>query len=278
MKVLTEFYPAFENSRLQRINRKRAIGAGGKFKLPLPERVVMTLFFLRHYPTFALLGFLFGLHESNAYRNVEMMKEFIGRHLPLPERVRKKRISSLGELLEEMPEVSLLIDATEQERRKPKDRRKRRAFYSGRKKRHTLKTQVVVGKEEGLIMDVSSGWEGRRHDLEVLRLSRIREKFKGVKVVGWTDRGYVGLEKEVLGWEIRQPTKKSKRRGLREEEEERNRAINRERVKVEHTILAMKRYQVMGGIYRGRSERYSRTVEIVAGLVNMERMMMKGIG
>ncbi len=73
-----------------------------------------------------------------------------------------------------------LIGLMEQERRKPKDRGKRRAFYSARRKRHTLKTQVVVGKEEDLIRDVSPGWE---------------------------------------------------------------------RVKVEHTILAIKRYQAMGGIY-----------------------------
>ncbi len=66
----------------------------------------------------------------------------------MPERVREKRTSSLGKLLEEMPEISSLIDVTEQERR---------AFYSGRRKRHTLKTQVVGGKEEGLIMDVSLG-------------------------------------------------------------------------------------------------------------------------
>jgi len=45
----------------------KVIGAGGKFKLSLQERVFMTLFFLRHYLTFALLGFLFELHESNAY-------------------------------------------------------------------------------------------------------------------------------------------------------------------------------------------------------------------
>ncbi len=75
----------------------------------------MTLFFLRHYLTFALLGFLFELHESNAYRN------FLREHLPLPERVREKKISSFEDLLEEMAEIELLIDATEQERRRPKE-------------------------------------------------------------------------------------------------------------------------------------------------------------
>ncbi len=275
MEVLTKAYPAFERARLQRRDRKRAIGAGGKFKLSLSERVIMTLFFLRHYPTYALLGFLFGLHESNAFRNVEIMKRFLAKHLPLPERIRKERISSLEELLEEEPEISLLIDTTEQERRKPKDREKRKAFYSGRKKRHTFKTQVVVEKGKGLIMDVSPGWEGRRHDMEVFCSSGVKEKFEGIKVEGWMDRGYVGIER-VCRWEIRQPKKKPKGRELGEEERERNREINRERVKVEHGILAMKRYQVMGGIYRGREGGYAGMVEVVAGLVNMGRMVMRG--
>ncbi len=76
MAVLREAYPDYERRRLSRRKRERGIGAGGKFKLSLEERVFMTLFFLRHYLTFALLGFLFELHESNAYRNLEMMKSF----------------------------------------------------------------------------------------------------------------------------------------------------------------------------------------------------------
>ncbi len=53
--------------------------------------------------------------------------------------------------MEEMPEIELLIDATEQERRRPKE---------GRKKRHVIKSQVVVEKREGLILDVSNWMEG----------------------------------------------------------------------------------------------------------------------
>jgi len=67
MAVLKKAYPDYERRRLSRREREREIGAGGKFKLSLQERVFMTLFFLRHYLTFALLGFLFELHESNAY-------------------------------------------------------------------------------------------------------------------------------------------------------------------------------------------------------------------
>ncbi len=47
MENLEKAYPEFEKKKhLSRPNRKRAIGAGGKFKLPLPERVFMTPFSL----------------------------------------------------------------------------------------------------------------------------------------------------------------------------------------------------------------------------------------
>lgn len=277
MAALKKAYPDFERRRLSRRKRERGIGAGGKFKLSLEERVFMTLFFLRHYPTYALLGFLFELHESNAYRNVEIMKEFLREHVPLPKRVREKRISSMEELMEEMPEIELIIDATEQERQKPKEEEGRRGYYSGRKKRHSIKSQIVVEKGKGLILDVSSGWKGSIHDIRVFEETRVERKFERLKVKAWVDRGYEGIERVAIGWEIKKPKKKPEGRELREEERERNREINRERMKVEHKILAMKRYQFFGGKYRGRGKGYREAVDLLAGLVNMEQMRRIGM-
>ena len=83
-------------------------------------------------------------------------------------------------------------------------------------------------------------------------------------------RGYEGKE-VAKGWEIKKP----KERELREEERVRNREIRRERVKVDHKILVIKRYQMFGGRNRGRG--YEETVELLAGLVNMEQMRRMGM-
>ncbi len=56
-----------------------------------------------------------------------------------------------------------------------------------------------------------------------------------------------------------------------------NRAVDTVRVKVEHGILRMKRYPVFGGLYRGRLWGYGSVVELVAGLVNLERMRELGL-
>ncbi len=274
--VLEPAYPEFLRQRLSRADRQRAIGAGGKFKLSLEGLVLMTLFFLRHYPTYAVLGVLFGLHESNAYRDVQMMQAFLSAYFPLPERVRQTKLRSVAQLLVEEPQLEVLIDATEQGRSRPKDREGRARFYSGKKKRHTIKSQVVVERSDGLIIDVSSGWEGRRHDLKVFEASGVRERLGGVEVVAWLDKGYAGIEALVDGWQVLRPTKKARGKGLSVAQREQNRAIGRVRVLVEHKILAMKRYLAFGGLYRGRGKGYGQMVSLIAGLVNLEVLVRGG--
>ena len=50
--------------------RQRRSGAGRRFANQERTRLVMALLWLRVYPTFALLGFFFSLHKSNAHPNV----------------------------------------------------------------------------------------------------------------------------------------------------------------------------------------------------------------
>lgn len=237
----------FMRQRLSRADRQRAVGAGGKFKLCLEGLMVMTLFFLRHCPTYAVLGVLFGLHESNAYRDVQMMQAFMCAYLPLPERVRQTKLRSVAQLLVEEPQLEVLIDATEQARCRPRDREGRERFYSGKKKRHTLKSQVVAERCSGLIIDVSSGSEGRRHDLKVFEVCGVRERLGGVGLVARLDKGYAGIEDLVDGWRVMRSMKKPRGRELSVAQREHNRAINRVRVLVEHKIVAMKRYMALGG-------------------------------
>jgi len=58
----------------------------------------------------------------------------------------------------------------------------------------------------------------------------------------------------------------------------RNRENRGERVKVEHKILAMKRNEIFGGRCRGMGKGYEETVELLAWLVNMEKMRRIGMG
>ena len=61
------------------------------------------------------------------------------------------------------PGFLAFIDSTEQQIPRPKDRRKRKAYYSGKKKRHTVKTQIMVNNR-GFIIHKSVKKKGKRHD------------------------------------------------------------------------------------------------------------------
>jgi hypothetical protein len=155
--LVSELRPVYKRLQQQSSpQRQRKAGGGRKFSLELEERLVLTLMYLRLYISQTLLGYLFDLDDSNVNREInERMLPSLKEVLPLPmqdevlsapiQQQSKKRIGTLKELLEAYPEFKeILVDATEQEVPKPKHKLARKQRYSGKKKQHTLKSQVAV--------------------------------------------------------------------------------------------------------------------------------------
>src|SRR5512147_2799220 len=135
-RLLNQLTPRYEQAdarRKGRPGRQRKPGGGRKHALVLADRLLMLLISYRTYVTHAFLGFLFGLDDSTVGRNLNPLQPLLAGIFRIPER----RVA-LAE--DEIPE--LFFDATERPTRRPKHGQ--RAFYSGKKKRHTIKTQVVV--------------------------------------------------------------------------------------------------------------------------------------
>ena len=95
-------------------------------------------------------------------------------------------------LLNETPELAVIIDTFEQRVQRSKDRVDADAHYSGKKKQHTLKSQLAVNEETGEICDVADSVLGPTADITVLKelglLSRLPE---GVGGIG--DLAYIGI-------------------------------------------------------------------------------------
>jgi len=99
----------------------------------IEEKLLLTLTSLRHYPTFQQLGQQFGISESSAYTMYDRSRRQLLQLLRLPG---QKRLFAPG--LE-----AVLLDVTEPPIERPTHRQ--RASYSGKKKQHTLKAQLIVG-------------------------------------------------------------------------------------------------------------------------------------
>jgi hypothetical protein len=130
---LTPRYEQAEARRKARPGRKRKPGGGRKHALALADRLLMLLVYYRTYVTHAFLGFLFAIDDSAVGRNINPLQPLLAGIFRIPER----RVELTEDEIRE-----LFFDATERPTRRPE--RGQREFYSGKKKRHTIKTQVVV--------------------------------------------------------------------------------------------------------------------------------------
>src|SRR6476661_6343331 len=146
-KEIESKYDEHERKRLSNRKRKRDVGAGRPFKLKLRERLLMLLVYYRLYVTFTLSGFLFDLDQSNVYRDISILEPLIKLCVPLPKKLYKRsrrRARTIDEVEEEyFPGFKAFVDSTEQEIPRPKNKRRRKSYYSGKKKKHTIKTQYM---------------------------------------------------------------------------------------------------------------------------------------
>ena len=170
-KEIESKYYEHERKRLSNRKRERDVGAGRPFKLKARERFLMLLVYYRLYITFTLSGFLFDLDQSNVCRDISIIEPLIKLCIPLPKKLykRTRRLRTIDEVEEEyFPGFKAFIDSTEQEIPRPKNKKRRKSYYSGKKKKHTVKTQSMVNSE-GLILHKTGHDRGRIHDYEIFK-------------------------------------------------------------------------------------------------------------
>jgi hypothetical protein len=267
-------YKDYEKQRLSRENRKHQVGAGHPFKLPLQERLLMFMVYYRLYVTSVLTGFLFDLDQSNVLKNIRVLEPLVKEVLPAPKKLHDKvrRLQTMEEIQEVFPDLKAFIDATEQEIPRPKNKKKRKTHYSGKKKRHTVKTQLTVNSK-GLIVHKTVHAIGSMHDYSLFKHSRPHLP-KQIHQKG--DLGYKGVKEDFPMLDFTVPfKKKSPGRGKQVKAEPLlpqqiafNKELASERVVCEHTISRVKKFQIWGGEFRNRLRRYDVMTEIVSGIVN----------
>ena len=107
--------------------------------------------------------------------------------------------------------------------------RKQQSWYSGKKKRQTIKTEIVI-TENSRIVSIYKPAPGRVHDLEIRRRGPLIPTSSHI----YADSGYQGLEEYHPAIDI--PYKKSKKKTLTTEERDYNHALSSFRVRFEHSI------------------------------------------
>jgi hypothetical protein len=258
-----------EQARRSRRPRQRAVGGGHPFELAARDQILLTVVWLRQYPIHEVLGYLFGVSDSTVSRVIQRvlpLLEQAGRdtmRLPDPG---KKRRRTLDALLAALPEVVVIIDSFEQRVQRPENRQAADDLYSGKKKQHTLKSQVAVD-EEGRIVDVAASVRGPTADISLLEQSRLLERLPP-GVGGMGDLGYVGIAQLHPTGLGAAPRKKPRGHPRPAADIAYNTAFSRRRIVVEHSIGQLRRFQSLSQTDRHQRRGHTARVCAVAGLVN----------
>lgn len=231
------------------------------------DKLFFILFYLRHYPTQEVLGFLFGISQGQAnqwiHRLTPLVKKALGDEKELPGRT----AADAQELMEACPEREFILDGTERPVRRPQDSEDRRKDYSGKKKRHTKKNIILTEKATGEVLGLGATQPGSKHDKA--SVDEEHYTFPDGSTV-FQDKGFQGYAPE--GATIQQPTKKPRGKEWTPEQKEENRQISTQRVSVEHSIGGIKVFHIVSAIFRNIKEGFSDLVmETVTGLFNFIR-------
>jgi hypothetical protein len=261
-------YAAAEEERLQRPDRQRDIGAGRKFELDARDQLLLVIVWLRIYPTGDVLGYLFGVSAPTVSRiqaRVLPLLEQTGHatmRLPDPGRKRRRQWS---ELLHMIPELTVVVDTFEQAVQRPQATDDANGYYSGKKKTHTLKSQVAVDAHSGFSCDIADSVRGPTADIKLWEDSGLLAALPDdVGVAG--DLAYIKLRK--LRSNGYAPYRKPRGKPRPVQDRVFNRVFSHFRVIVEHTIGRMRRFQALSQRDRHHRRYHTARTPAIAGLVN----------
>jgi hypothetical protein len=237
--------PAWERRSKGKNRSGRPYGVGG-----LSDHLVVMLILYRCHITQDFLALLYDVDKATICRALQRIEPLARRVLGVK---RSIRISN-----EEA--AALLIDATEQPIERPK--RKQKCWYSGKKKCHSIKNEIIT-TEKGRIVSVSPSAPGTVHDIMIRRRGPpVPEDARA-----YADSGYQGYQTDHPAIDI--PYKRTGKAKLSKDEKDYNRALSRFRVRVEHAIGRMKRFRILADRFRYPRNRHNTKFAIIAGVTNI---------
>jgi hypothetical protein len=269
--ILIVVLPELGRRRAQRLaereNRKRPpLAKDGKPPRVLPvHKVLMTLLYLRHNVSHEVVGSCFGFSadtSENAFHEVVPLL----RDLFPKEKWEAEKKWQRGEPTWTPDAVErTIIDSFETPIPRPSLNERQKRVYSGKKKRHTLKTQIVTD-QDGEILDVDAGHRGPAADVKIYAQAPPPPPVDDKPRLG--DKAYVGAAPAV-----QTPHKKPQGGELTAEQKAENKTLASLRVHVEHGIRRVKAFRIMRDEYRHAMGLFPMVASAVVGLIQFSRIV-----
>ena len=142
-------------------------------------------------------------------------------------------------------------------------------YYSGKKKKHTVKNQIMVNNGGFIIHKV--GHKKGRRDMIMIFIKK-NHPLVPKDVVNVFDLGYLGVENDFPELLSYIPNRKKRNLELSKEERYYNNDHAKRRIVIEQTICRLKKYRILNDVFRNKLTKHNKVSDIVSGLVNCRIM------
>lgn len=272
LRLVPIFEQVLIKIKLEDTTRINTLGQGIKGHLATTaHKLFFILFYLKVYPTFDVLGCFFNKGRGRSCEAIHLytkvLQQALGRELVLPTR----KVTSMEQLFKDFPEIKdVFIDGVERKVQRPINQKRQKKLYSGKKKIHAKKN-IIVTDEYKKILFLSTTRSARRHDKRLADKDSLFEHIPKY-IAMWLDTGFQGTHKQ--RGNICMPKKASKGKPLAKKEKAENKLISAIRVRVEHAIGSVKRFNILATTFRNRKPFFDDLVmELGCGLHNLHLKM-----
>lgn len=233
-KVLFEIIIPILTNKVDELHKN-----GGRTpSLCIEDLLLMTLKYYRDYPTFSSLGLIFGIDKSNVFRWVNKVENMLN---DIFENIINIEIKceDLNKKGKEITISEKLVDVTECAIQRPKNAELQDSYYSGKKKKHTIKMQLIIDEKTKEIVSVAFD-SGSTHDFLLFKKTT-KDLNKLTSFVA--DSGYQGIT-NIFKNSIT-PKKKSKYNPLTTQDKKLNKLISTIRISIEHVNCQLKIFRIL---------------------------------
>ena len=269
-KVLAEVLfltlPALENQRTARLQKRhgrkrRFYERDGRPREVKPfQKLLMCLLYLRHNTSHEVVGRMCGFSADTSENAFVEVLPVLKRLFPNEKWEAEKRYSRADEKWSPSQVERVIVDSFETYVPRPSNNKRQQRLYSGKKKRHTLKTQIY-SDEQGGILSVGKAYRGPTADITIYREEPIAALLTEKPRMG--DKAYCDAKHP----EIETPLKKPKGKELSAEQKAANKELSKKRVRVEHGIRRVKGWRIVRDEYRMPLGLFTSVTSAVVGLI-----------
>jgi hypothetical protein len=259
-------HSAHQAEQRRRHPRKRHKGGGRK---PLlcsdADRLLFILFYFKVYPLQAVQAFFFGMSQAQTCEWIHRLTPVLNQALGFEKQLPARKAADVTQVLRACPGLEFIIDGTERPIQRPKDKARQKEYYSGKKKRHTVKNVTIGDRRTRKIKALSRTRSGKTSDKRTADEEHYRFPARSKL---YKDTGFQGYEPPKV--RTYQPKKKPPKGELTAEEKATNQAISRLRVRIEHSIGGAKVFHIARDVFRNRRDDYvDLSFETACGLHNL---------